>query len=86
MIRRLARQALAAFTAWRDQRRAAKAAADLVRRIAATTPEIPRLQSQIAERARRHRKVEPLRRRLRAEVIANLAREQGRTIPERRVS
>ncbi len=75
MIRRLARQALAAFTSWRHARRVAK-----------TAPEVAELQREIAKRSRRHRKTEPLRRELRARVTAALAREQGITIQERKFS
>lgn len=83
MIRRLSSQAIATFTAWRERRRAAKAAAVLARRIAAANPEMVKLQEQIAERAKRHRNAAPLRKQLRDLVIANLAREQGRTLNER---
>lgn len=86
MIRDLARRAISTFTAWRERRRAAKATAELARRIAAANPEMAKLREQIAERARRHRKVEPLRRQLHAHIVANLAREQGRTLPERTAS
>lgn len=72
MIRRLARQALAAFTAWRHRRRVAKA-----------DPEVARLSRLAEDRAAKHRKAEPTRRELRARVLANLAREQGRDLPER---
>ncbi|AZO77518.1 MULTISPECIES: hypothetical protein [unclassified Bosea (in: a-proteobacteria)] len=75
MIRRLARQAIASFTAWRHARRVARA-----------HPEIEALRQQVADRCRRYRNAEPLRRELRARVIAELAREQGRTIQERRFS
>lgn len=75
MIRRLARQALAAFFAWRRANRVAKA-----------SPEIAELQREIAKRSRRHRKTEPLRRELRARVTAALAREQDITIEERKLS
>ncbi len=67
MLRRLSRQALAAFTAWRHRRRVAKA-----------DPEIARLARLASERAAQHRKAEPTRRELRARVLANLAREQSR--------
>lgn len=72
MIRRLARQALDAFTAWR-----------LARRVAKADPVVADLQRRIAELSRKHRGAAPLRRELRARVIANLAREQGVTPPER---
>lgn len=77
MIRRLARQALAAFFALRARRRAERAAAALSRRVIAVDPEIARLQSEIAKRAARHRNAAPLRRELRNRVVANLAREQS---------
>lgn len=66
MLRRLSRQALTAFTAWRHRRRVAKA-----------DPEIARLARVASDRAAKHRKAEPTRRELRARVIANLEREQG---------
>lgn len=72
MLRRLARQALSAFAAWRHRRRVAKA-----------DPEIARLARLASERAAQHRNAAPVRRELRARVIANLAREQNRTLPER---
>lgn len=75
MIRRLARQALAAFFAWRRASRVAK-----------VSPEIAELQREIAKRSRRHRKTEPLRRELRARVAAQLACEQGITIQGRKFS
>lgn len=77
-----ARNILAKLAAWRDRRRAARVAAVLARRIAAENPEIAKLQEQIAERAKRHRKVEPLRKQLHGHIVANLAREQGRSLPE----
>jgi uncharacterized lipoprotein YmbA len=86
MIRRLARQALAAFLALRDRRRAERAAAALTRRVTVADPEIARLQGEIAKRAARHRNAAPLRRELRNRVVANLAREQGITIQERKFS
>lgn len=72
MLRRLSRQALAAFTAWRHRRRVAKA-----------DPEIARLARLASERAAQHRNASSTRRELRARVIANLEREQGKTISER---
>ncbi|KPH79355.1 hypothetical protein [Bosea vaviloviae] len=75
MIRRLARTALASFTAWRHRRRVAKA-----------DPEIARLARLASDRAAKHRKAEPIRRELRARVIANLAREQGVTLADRKSS
>ncbi|TQI72951.1 hypothetical protein FHT98_0671 [Bosea sp. AK1] len=83
MTRSTARHILATFAAWRERRRAAKAATALARRIAAANPEIVSLQAKIAEHARRHRKVEPLRGQLRNLVNAQLAKEQGRSLPER---
>lgn len=73
MIRRLARQAIASFVAWRHARRLAKA-----------SPEIVELQLEIEKRSRGHRKTEPLRRELRARVTARLAREQGLPAQERK--
>lgn len=55
----------------------------LARRVAKADPEIARLARVASERAAKHRKAEPTRRELRARVIANLAREQGRDLPER---
>lgn len=78
-----ARKVLARLAAWRDRRRAEKAATALARRIAAANPEIVSLQAKIADHARRHRKVEPLRGQLRRLVNAQLAKEQGRSLPER---
>lgn len=72
MLRRLARQALSAFAAWRHRRRVAKA-----------DPEIARLARLASERAAQHRNASSTRRELRARVTANLAREQGRDLPER---
>jgi hypothetical protein len=86
VIRRLARQALAAFIALRVRRRAEREAIVLARRIAVVDPEIPRLRQQIEDRCRRFQNAEPLRRELRARVTARLAREQGRTLQERRFS
>lgn len=83
MTRSTARHILATFTAWRERRRAAKAATALARRIAAANPEMVKLQQQIAERAKRHRNAGPLRKQLHDQIIANLAREQGRSLPER---
>ena len=83
MIARLARKALAAFVSWRDGRRAERRAAVIARRIAAADPVIPALQQQIAARAKHHRQVAPLRKRLHRHVLINLAREQGRELPER---
>lgn len=83
MTRSTARHILATFAAWRERRRAAKAATALARRIAAANPEIVSLQAKIAEHARRHRKVKPLRGQLRSLVNAQLAKEQGRSLPER---
>lgn len=74
-LRRLARTALASFTAWRHRRRVARA-----------DPEIARLARLAADRAAKHRKAEPTRRELRARVIANLAREQGVNLSERQFS
>lgn len=84
MIRRLARQALASFRSMLAKRRKAKEAARIDRRLRVTSPEIVSLREKIAEHSRCHRKVEPLRRQLHDHVIANLAREQGRTVPERK--
>lgn len=72
MTRHLARRILDGFIAWR-----------LARRVEKADPEIARLARIAAERAAKHRKAEPTRRELRARVIANLAREQGRSLPER---
>ncbi len=83
MIARLARQAFYSFRAWRERKRAAQTAATLARRIAAANPEIVSLQAKIADHARRHRKVGPLRGQLRKLVNAQLAKEQGRSLPER---
>lgn len=55
----------------------------LARRVAKADPEIARLARVAKERAAQHRKAEPTRRELRARVLANLAREQGRELPER---
>ena len=74
-LRRLARQAMNAFTAWR-----------LARRVAKADPEVARLARLAADRAAKHRAAEPTRRQLRARVIANLAREQGVTIADRKFS
>ena len=83
MTRSTARHILATFTAWRERRRAAKAATALARRIAAADPEMAKLQREIAERAKRHRNAAPLRKQLHDKIVANLAREQGRSTPER---
>lgn len=72
MIARLARKALDAFTSWR-----------LARRVARVAPNTAALRQQIAERSRKHRNAAPLRRQLRAEVAARLAREQGGDFSER---
>ena len=72
VTRSLARRVLDAFTAWR-----------LARRVEKADPEIARLARLAADRAAKHRKSEPTRRELRARVLANLAREQGRSLPER---
>lgn len=83
MTRSAARHIIATFAAWRERRRAAKAATALARRIAAANPEMVKLQEQIAERAKRHRNAGPLRKQLHDKIVANLAREQGRSLPER---
>ncbi|KRE07425.1 hypothetical protein ASE63_22255 [Bosea sp. Root381] len=83
MIRALAHQALSAFLSWRRKRREAKAASESARRLAAANPEIQRLRAEIAARARKHRAVQPLRRQLHALMIAQLAKEQGRTFTDR---
>lgn len=72
MTRHLARRILDTFKAWR-----------LARRLDKANPELPELRRQIAECSRKHRNAAPLRRRLRAEVAARLAQEQGRSLPER---
>lgn len=72
MTRRLARQIIDAFNAWR-----------LARRVENVNPTAAALKRQIAEHARQHRNASTLRRQLRAEVAARLAREQGRSLPER---
>jgi hypothetical protein len=72
MTRHLARRILDAFMAWR-----------LARRVENANPVAAALKRQIAERSRQHRNASTLRRRLRAEVTARLAREQGRGISER---
>jgi hypothetical protein len=72
MIPRLARQALAAFTSWRRRKR-------LVRVI----PELVEIDRQIETLRDRHR---PIRRHLRAKrdlVLARMAEEQGKHLPER---
>lgn len=66
-----------------QSQRAAKAATALARRIAAANPEMVKLQQEIADRAKRHRNAGPLRKQLHDKIVANLAREQGRPIPER---
>ncbi len=58
----------------------------LARRVAKADPEIARLARVASDRAAKHRKAEPTRRELRARVIANLAREQGVTIADRKFS
>lgn len=83
MTLQTARNILATLAAWRERRRAARVSASLARRVAAANPEIAKLQAEIAERAKRHAKVEPLRKQLHDLIVANLAREQGRAIPER---
>lgn len=75
MTRHLARRILSAFNAWR-----------LARRVESANPVAAALKRQIAERSRQHRNAAGLRRQLRAEVAARLAREQGRTLPERTAS
>lgn len=72
MTRHLARRILDAFNSWR-----------LARRLDKANPELSDLRRQIAECSRQHRNSAPLRRKLRAEVAARLAREQGRALPER---
>jgi hypothetical protein len=72
MIARLARQALAAFTSWRRRKKLVRAIPDLV--------EIDR---QIQALREKHR---PIRRHLRAKrdlVLARMAEEQGKNLPER---
>lgn len=83
MTLQAARKVLARLAAWRERRRAAKEAAALARRIAAANPEMVKLQQEIAERAKRHRNAGPLRKQLHDKIVANLAREQGRSLPER---
>lgn len=75
MIRRLSRQALAAFTAWRHRRRVAKA-----------DPEIARLARVASDLAAKHRNAAPVRRALHDRVHSNLARELGVTIADRKFS
>lgn len=72
MTRHLARRILDAFTAWR-----------LARRVENANPVAAALKRQIAQRSRHHQNASALRRQLRAEVAARLAREQGRPVPER---
>lgn len=72
MTRHIARRILDAFDSWR-----------LARRVDKANPELSELRRQIAERSRQHLNAAPLRRKLRAEVAARLAREQGRSLPER---
>lgn len=72
MTRLFARRVLDAFNSWR-----------LARRVDKAEPELSELRRQIAECSRQHRNAAHLRRKLRAEVAARLAREQGRSLPER---
>lgn len=83
MIARLARRAIASFFATLAKRREAKAAARIDRRLRVANPEIVILREKLAQESRRHRKVEPLRAQLQNLVNAQLAKEQGRSLPER---
>ena len=73
MIRRLARQAISSFTAWRHRRRLARAA-----------PELVSLAQQIEAERRKHRPVRRLIRAQREAMTARLARELSATLPDRR--
>jgi hypothetical protein len=83
VIRRLARQALAGFIAWRDRRRIAKASAALARRLAQAAPDLVARRAEI-ERLRQHHR--PIRRLLKAQreaMTARLAAELATTLPDR---
>lgn len=71
-LRRIARQALASFTAWRHRRRVERA-----------DPELARLARLASEQATQHRKAAQTRRQLHDRVLANLLREQGKRQTER---
>lgn len=83
MTRFLVRRAIAAFFSAIAKRREAKAAARIDRRLRVANPEIVSLREKLAQESRRHRKTTPVRRQLEALVKAQLAKEVGRTLPER---
>lgn len=71
MIRRLARQALAGFAAWRHRRRVARAA-----------PEIAFLAAELEKLRRSHRPTRRLMRAQRDALHSRMARELGVSAPQ----
>jgi hypothetical protein len=84
MIARLARSALASFTAWRTRRRLAREAAALARRAAVVTPEIVARRAEIERRRQSHRPVRRLLAAQRQAMTARLASELSVNLPDRR--